>query len=181
MWRDHLVAGDPHPDNCLLCPDGRLALLDHGLQRDLDADYLDGERDLMRAVAERDAHRVYDGLSRLGYLPRREPIDPEALLELITNAGQWLLSPGVRRLDPDYVTRILEQGYPPSAPSFALMRRLSIPPPTLLLRRMELQLLVLLSEIGAAADWGAISAEHHSNTPPSTALGRQDHAFFVRR
>ena len=181
MWRDGAVAGDPHPDNCILCPDGRLGLLDFGLLRDLEADYLAGERDVMRALAEGDAQRVHDGLSRLGYLPKRQSFEPEALLEFIANAGQWMLLPGFRRIASDDVSAIVELGYPPGSPYFALMRRLSMPPPTLLLRRMELQVLSLLGELGAAADWGAITAEHHSDTPPSTTLGQEDHAFFARR
>src|SRR5919197_3947577 len=68
VWRDGAVAGDPHPDNCILCPDGRLCLLDFGLLRDLDASYLQGERDVMRALADGDPQRVRDGLSSLGYL-----------------------------------------------------------------------------------------------------------------
>ena len=39
VWRDGVVAGDPHPDNCILCPDGRVCLVDFGLLRDIDADY----------------------------------------------------------------------------------------------------------------------------------------------
>jgi len=42
VWPEHLVAGDPHPDNRLLCPDGRVGLLDFELLRDLDAAYLQG-------------------------------------------------------------------------------------------------------------------------------------------
>jgi hypothetical protein len=56
-----------------------------------------------------------------------------------------------------------------------------MPARTLLLRRMELQLLSLLGELGAGADWAAIAAEHHSNRPVSTALGREDRAFIQRR
>jgi predicted unusual protein kinase regulating ubiquinone biosynthesis (AarF/ABC1/UbiB family) len=33
VWRDGVVAGDPHRDNCILCPDGRLRLVDCGLLR----------------------------------------------------------------------------------------------------------------------------------------------------
>ncbi|MDA0165003.1 hypothetical protein OM076_32340 [Solirubrobacter ginsenosidimutans] len=51
--------------------------------------------------------------------------------------------------------------------------------PTLLLRRRELQMLALLGELHAGADWGPITAEHHSDVLPSTVLGREDHAFFV--
>jgi hypothetical protein len=80
-WREGVVAGDPHPDNCLLGADGRLCLLDFGLLRDLELDYLEGERGIMRAIAARDAQGVHDGLAKLGYLPEPREFDPEALLE----------------------------------------------------------------------------------------------------
>jgi predicted unusual protein kinase regulating ubiquinone biosynthesis (AarF/ABC1/UbiB family) len=178
VWRDGTVAGDPHPDNCILSPDGRLCVLDFGLLRDLDAAYRHGERDIMRALAARDAQGVHDGLSGLGYLPDPGAFDPGALLEHLGTAGEWLLAPGFRRVDTEYVGRILELGYPPRSPHFASMRRMRMPPPTLLLRRMELQVLSLLGDLRAGADWGVVSTEHHSAKPPSTALGREDHAFF---
>jgi ABC1 family protein len=178
-WRAGLVAGDPQPENCLLCPDGRLCLLDFALLRELDAGCRDGERAVMQALAAGDAARVHEHLSGLGYLP--EPAAPDALLEVLTSAGGWMFDPGVVRLDPQCAAEILDRGYPPRSPHFMLMRRLSLPAPTLLLRRMELQLLSLLGELRAGADWGAIAAEHHSDRPASTALGREDRAFFARR
>jgi predicted unusual protein kinase regulating ubiquinone biosynthesis (AarF/ABC1/UbiB family) len=33
VWRNGVVAGDPHPDNSIPCPDGRLFLVDCGLLR----------------------------------------------------------------------------------------------------------------------------------------------------
>jgi predicted unusual protein kinase regulating ubiquinone biosynthesis (AarF/ABC1/UbiB family) len=179
VWRDGTVAGDPHPDNCILAPDGRLCVLDFGLLRDLDAAYRDGERGIMRALAAGTAEAVHDGLAGLGYLPDPGAFDPGALLEHLGTAGEWLVAQGFRRVDTEYVVRIMELGYPPRSPHFASMRHMRMPPPTLLLRRMELQVLALLGELRAGADWGAISAEHHSAKPPSTALGREDHAFFA--
>jgi hypothetical protein len=49
-----------------------------------------------------------------------------------------------------------------------------MPAQTLLLRRMEVQLLSLLGELGAGGDWAAITAEHHSGKPASTDLGREE-------
>jgi hypothetical protein len=112
VWRQQLVAGDPHPDNCLLCPDGRVCLLDFALLRDLDADYLEGERDAMRAVVNGDPHAVHDALEHLGYLAKSESYDPAGLLEHLTTAGGWFLAEGFRRIDPGYVRRTLELGYP---------------------------------------------------------------------
>ncbi len=180
-WREGTVAGEPHPDNCILCADGRLCVLDFGLLRALDADYLEGERAIMRAIAEGDASAVHDGLSRLGYLPEPESFDGDALLEHLATAGEWLLAPGPRRLDPGYVTDTLARGYPPRSPHFAAMRHMRVPPATLLLRRAEIQVLALLGQLRAGGDWGAIAAEYHSGSPASTAIGREDEAFFARR
>jgi predicted unusual protein kinase regulating ubiquinone biosynthesis (AarF/ABC1/UbiB family) len=181
VWRDGVVAGDPHPDNCILCPDGRLCLLDFGLLRDLEAGYLEGERAIVRALADHDPQRVHDGLASLGYLPEPESFDRDALREHLATAAEWRLARGLRRIEPEHVSQILELGYPPRSPYFGLMRRLSMPPPTLLLRRMEVQVLSLLAEFRAAADWGAITAEHHSGRPVSTSLGTEEYAFFGGR
>lgn len=181
VWRDGVVAGDPHPDNCILSPDGRLCVLDFGLLRDLDAEYLEGERHIMRAIADDDPDRVHDGLSSLGYLPEPESLDRDALMEHLATAGEWRLAHGFRRIEPEDVGQILALGYPPHSPYFALMRRLSMPPATLLLRRMEVQLLMVLGGFRAGADWGAITAEHHSGKPVSTEVGSEDHAFLEGR
>jgi predicted unusual protein kinase regulating ubiquinone biosynthesis (AarF/ABC1/UbiB family) len=180
-WRDGIVAGDPHADNCVLCPDGRVCLLDFGLLRDLEPGYVEGERAVMHAIADGDAQGVHDGLSRLSYLPDEHAVDPDALLEHLATAGGWLLAPGFRRLGPDDVDRTVELGYPPRSPWFAPMRHLSMPAATLLLRRMELQVLAVLGDLRAGADWGAMAAEHHAAEPPSTDLGREDAGFFARR
>jgi predicted unusual protein kinase regulating ubiquinone biosynthesis (AarF/ABC1/UbiB family) len=178
-WRHGVIAGDPQPENCILCPDGRLCLLDFALMRDLDAGYMAGERAVMRALADGDARRVHDGLASLGYVA--EPgIDPGALLALLTTAGGWMFSPGLVRIDRERAGEILDLGYPARSPHFGLMRRLHMPAPTLLLRRMELQLVSLLGEFRATGDWAAITAEHHSDQPAATALGREDRAFGER-
>jgi predicted unusual protein kinase regulating ubiquinone biosynthesis (AarF/ABC1/UbiB family) len=72
VWRERIVLGDPHPDNCLLCPDGRVCLLDYALLRGLEPDYLDGERDVMRAVIDADPHAVHRALGgpRVSHLHR---------------------------------------------------------------------------------------------------------------
>ena len=181
VWRERIVCGDPHPDNCLLCPDGRVCLLDFALMRGLEPEYLDGERDVMRAVSDADPHAVHRALAHLGYLTATQSYDPAALLEWLATAGEWLLAEGARRIDPAYVHRTFESGYPPQSPWFSMLRRLTFPPPTLLLRRMEIQMLSLLGELRAAGDWAMIAAEHWADQPPLTPLGREDADFFHQR
>jgi predicted unusual protein kinase regulating ubiquinone biosynthesis (AarF/ABC1/UbiB family) len=181
VWRRGIVAGDPAAENLLASADGRLCVLDFGLMSDLDPAVLEGERQLVGAVAEHDPAALHDSMAGLGYLPEPEAFDPAALLRHLETAGEWFLASGFRRLGPEDVQRTLELGYPPRSPWFSQMRRQRMPPPTLLLRRMEAVLLTTLGELGAGADWGAIAAEHWAGDPPSTALGREDHAFFEQR
>jgi predicted unusual protein kinase regulating ubiquinone biosynthesis (AarF/ABC1/UbiB family) len=175
------VAGDPHPDHCILCPDGRLCLLDFGLLRDIDADSLQGERAVMRAIADGDVQRVHEHMVSLGYLPNPGSVDPDRLFEHLAAGGGWMLAEGFRRIDPAYVTGVFELAYPPRSAYFPSIRRMAIPPTTLLLRRMEIQLLALLGAFNAGADWAAITAEHHSGKPASTALGRAQDDFWTRQ
>ena len=106
-WREGVVAGDPHPDNCVLCPDGRLCLLDFGLLRDLDAGYLQGERDVMRALAGGDAPRP-PRRARAPRLPagpwsrrpRRAARAPGAGRRVAPRAGLPADRPGLRRPRP---------------------------------------------------------------------------------
>src|SRR4051812_7709530 len=69
LRRERIAAGDPHPGNYLLAGDGRVCFLDFGLVRRMDADYLEEERELARAVIAGDADTVHDRLASPGYLP----------------------------------------------------------------------------------------------------------------
>src|ERR671916_3348568 len=69
VTREHIAAGDPHPGNTLLAPDGRVVFLDFGFIRRMDPAYLESERELARAVIAGDADGVKASLAHLGYLP----------------------------------------------------------------------------------------------------------------
>lgn len=179
LTRAHLAAGDPHPGNYLLAEDGRVCFLDFGLMRYVPQAYLDGERALARAVVDGDADAVHAGLATLGYLPEPDTFEPEAVLAQLRSAGEWYFVPGFRRLDPDYVRTAIEVGSSPRSPYFDQMRRQTIPPQALLIRRMEGLLFSVLGELRAGADWGAMALEYLSDEPPSTPLGERDAAHWL--
>jgi predicted unusual protein kinase regulating ubiquinone biosynthesis (AarF/ABC1/UbiB family) len=172
------AAGDPHPGNYLLLDDGRVGFLDFGLMRVVDADYLEGERALAQAVGRGDAQAVFTGLSTLGYLPQPDTFTPERLLAQIQTAGEWYLEPGFRRLTPAYVTDLIDRGSSPRSPFFEEMRRETIPPQALLIRRMEGLILSTLGELRAGADWSGLGSEYWGDAPPSTPLGEHDAQFW---
>jgi hypothetical protein len=61
------------------------------------------------------------------------------------------------------------------------LRRMTLPPQALLIRRMEGLVFQTLGELRASADWAAIGAEYYAWEPPSTPLGEHDSGFWGDR
>ena len=59
------------------------------------------------------------------------------------------------------------------------MRRQTLPPQALLMRRMEGLVFSTLGEVRAAADWNAIAREYYADAAPSTPLGEAERAFWA--
>lgn len=174
----HLAAGDPHPGNYLLAEDGRVCFMDFGLMRYVPQEYLEGEYALARAVVDGDAEAVHAGLATLGYLPDPDAFEPQTMLEQLRSAGEWYFTPGFRRLEPEYVRKLIEVSSSPRSPFFDQMRRQTIPAQALLIRRMEGMLFSMLGELRAGGDWGAVIFEYLAGEAPSTPLGERDHAHW---
>ncbi len=172
------AAGDPHPGNYLLLNDGRVGFLDFGLMRVVDADYLAQEQALARAVTHHDAQQVHTLLAQLGYLPEPDAFDSEKLLGQIEAAGAWYLEPGFRRLSPAYIAEVMERGGSPRSEFFEQMRRQTIPPQALLIRRMEGLVAFALGELRAGNDWYALGQEYWEDAPPATELGKLEATFW---
>jgi predicted unusual protein kinase regulating ubiquinone biosynthesis (AarF/ABC1/UbiB family) len=172
--RTGLVLGDPHPGNYLLLGDRRVGFLDFGLARRIPAEHLELERGLAAAVDAGDGARVHELMTILGYLPEPDEFDPEQLLAQIRAGAGWLFEPGFRRLDPDYAGSLIEEGGSTRSPHFESMKRQTVPPASLLMRRQEGLILVVLSDLRAGADWNAIAREYFAGDPPATALGEAD-------
>ena len=172
-------SGDPHPGNYLLLDDGRVGFLDFGLMRMVDAEYLAGERALARAIVAADAAGVHARLSELGFLPAPDTFEPERLLASLRTAGEWYVEPGSRRLTPAYVSDLIERGSSPRSEYFDDIRRMTLPPQALLIRRMEGLVFSTLGELRARGDWHALGREYFAGAAPSTPLGELDAAFWA--
>ena len=181
LLRLRRCSGDPHPGNYLLLADGKVGFLDFGLMRVVEPAYLDGERNLARAVIEDDAATVHRLMSELGYLPDPASFEPEALLGQLATAGEWYFKPEYLRLTPQYVADAIEISSSPRSPYFDLMRRETLPPQALLIRRMEGLVFSTLGELRAGADWSALGREFFGGAEPSTPLGELDAEFWASR
>ena len=120
LWRDGIVAGDPHPDNCILCPDGRLCLLDFGLLRDLDAG-LPARASATSCGRSPPAtpQRVHDGLSASATCRTRKRSTRTRCSSTSRPPASGCSRPASAGSTPSTSAGSCELGYPPRSPHFA--------------------------------------------------------------
>src|SRR5215216_2639407 len=186
LYRDRIALGDPHPGNYLLCPDGRVCFLDFGLVRGVDAARLAAERAIAVAVRDGDAEALKAALLAGGYLPpdRADLVDADFALGLMRMAIKWYAVPGDRRFGLDDARRGRDRTRPDGEERAAMrvqINQFTLPPDSILIRRMHAIVAVVLEQLRAGADWGAIAAEYLHAEPPATALGQAERDFFARR
>lgn len=170
----HVALGDPHPGNYLLLGDGRVAFFDFGMLRELPRDYLAREARVLRAIRGGDAAALVGSMRELGYLPGPSgQWDSTLLLEHMRAAGWWFLGDRPLRLAPEDLWRGAESLREESGGEMIeQMRRMTIPPEALLLRRMEGLLFQIASTVRAEAAWGRLLLELTGGGEPISELGR---------
>src|SRR3954467_4031219 len=186
LYRDRIALGDPHPGNYLLCADGRVCFLDFGLLRDVDASHVAAEGAIARAVRDGDAEALKTGLSTGGYLPtsRADAVDADFALSVMRMAIRWYAVAGERRFSPADSRRGPDRERPDPEERAAMrtqVNQFTLPPQAILIRRMHGIVAVVLGQLRARADWGAIAAEYLYGEPPATSLGEAEAAFFAGR
>jgi hypothetical protein len=186
LYRDRIALGDPHPGNYLLRPDGRVGFLDFGLLRDVDAARADAERAIALAVRAKDAAALMSALVAGGYLPRdrADKVEDDLALKLMRRATRWYAVPGEHRFSSEHPGRRRER--PPvdderRAEVRAQVNQFTLPAETVLIRRMHGIVSVVLGQLRAGADWGAIAAEYLHGESPATPLGEAEADFFRHR
>ncbi len=186
LYRDRIALGDPHPGNQLLCPDGRVAFLDYGMVRAVSGSRIEVERGIAGAVRAGDAAALKSALVAGAYLSSDGAalVDGELALRLIRQATRWYAVPGVRRFSGEHGARRRErrlvdaEGQAEVGDQFS---QFTLPPETILIRRMHAIVGVVLGQLRAGADWGAIAAEYLHREPPATPLGVAEAEYFTRR
>ncbi len=190
LYRDRIALGDPHPGNYLLCPDGRVCFLDFGLVRSVDGARVAREREIALAVRNRDPAGLKGALIAGGYLPssRADAVDADFALKLMRRAIKWYAVPGERRFAPGRERRGRDREPPDREPLDEEQRaaiksqinQFTVPPNSILIRRMHGMVAVVLEQLGAGADWGGVAAEYLHGEPPATVLGEAEARYLSR-
>ena len=178
LTHKNTALGDPHPGNFLRVGD-KMAFIDFGMQRKIEAKYLQQEREAANAVMAKDPQRLHAILSSLGYLPDPDSFDPELLLGQLQMAGSWYFTPGRLQITSQLVSDLMREASSSESPYLEAIRRQTIPPQALLIRRMESMLLPVLGELTASADWNALAQEFFAAGIPSNQFGEADQQFWL--
>ena len=149
LYRHRQFSGDPHPGNFLLLDDGRVAFLDFGLFKRMDAEPVELELAAQRAVVEGDAPALHRLLAESGFLPEPERVDPEHLLAFIDAAIWWYTTDETVELTPEIATQVMIESSDPRSSHFREMRHQDMRPEHLFGRRMEMLTLAVLSQLRA--------------------------------
>jgi predicted unusual protein kinase regulating ubiquinone biosynthesis (AarF/ABC1/UbiB family) len=180
LYRHHQFSGDPHPGNFMLLADGRVAFLDFGLFKRLDAAPVELELAAQRAVVERDAEALHALLAQSGFLPHPERVDGEELLAFLTDAIGWYTTDEVVALTPVLATEVMIESSDPRSNHFRHMRHQDMRAEHLFGRRMEMLTLAVLSQLRAQANWYRIAREWIYGEEPVTELGHEEAEFYAR-
>jgi predicted unusual protein kinase regulating ubiquinone biosynthesis (AarF/ABC1/UbiB family) len=180
LYRHHEFSGDPHPGNFMLLADGRVAFLDFGLYKRIEARPVELELACQRAVTEGDAQGVHRLLDEAGFLPDPERVDPDHLLAFVEDAIWWYTTDEDVQLTPEIATEVMIESSDPRSSHFREMRHQSMQPEHLIGRRTEMLTLAVLSQLRARANWHRIAREWMYGDQAVTELGREEEQFYAR-
>jgi predicted unusual protein kinase regulating ubiquinone biosynthesis (AarF/ABC1/UbiB family) len=180
LYRHRQFSGDPHPGNYKLLADGRLAFLDFGLFKRMDAPEVELELACQRAVVEDDRETLHRLLAEAGFLPHPERVDPDVLMEYVRDSIWWYTVDEAVELTPEIATEVMIEASDPRSSHFRQMRHQDMRPEHLFGRRMEMLTLAVLGQLRATANWHRIAREWMYDEEPVTELGREEAAFYAR-
>jgi predicted unusual protein kinase regulating ubiquinone biosynthesis (AarF/ABC1/UbiB family) len=180
MYRHHQFSGDPHPGNFMLLDDGRVAFLDFGLFKRIDASVADFELEAQRLTVLEDGDRLIDHLVAGGFLADPDRYSSEQILAQAHDLTWWYTEDAELVLKPEIATQVMIDMSDPRSRHYAQMRHETLPPDHLFGRRTETLTLAVMSQLRARGNWHRIAREWMFGDEPATELGRAEAAFYSR-
>jgi predicted unusual protein kinase regulating ubiquinone biosynthesis (AarF/ABC1/UbiB family) len=172
---------DAHPGNYIRMDDGRVAFLDFGMTKKLDAEQIKLEQRAVDAAVRKDPEALREALHELGFVKNPSKLDAERLLEHVIAVGGWYLEDRTYQVSARRVMKIIESTSDPRSEYYSLIRRESLPAEELMGRRMETGVVAVLAQLRAKRNWHRIMREWVYADPPATELGEQEWEYFTSR
>src|SRR3954467_6301018 len=181
MYRHHQFSGDPHPGNCMLLDDGKMAFLDFGLFKRIPASVAEFELGTQRLGIERRGAELIALLHQGGFIGDPSYYDEQGILAQFDDFTWWYSRDEDIRLDPEVATEVIIQVSDPRSRHFGKMRHETLPPDHLFGRRLEMLTLAVMSQLRATGNWHRIAREWIYGDAPVTELGAAEAEFYAGR
>jgi len=181
MYRLHEFSGDPHPGNCILLDDGRMAFLDFGLFKRISAQAADIELQSQRLGVERRSDELIAHMHAHGFIGDPSTWDEEQILGMFDDITWWYTRDEEIELTPEIATDVTIQMSDPRSRHWGAMRNETLPRDHLFGRRLETLTLAVLGQLHARANWYRIAREWMYDAEPETELGKAEAAFRAGR
>ncbi len=180
LYRHHQFSGDPHPGNFMLMEDGRVAFLDFGLFKRMEAEPVALELACQRALVENDKDELHRLLGESGFLPEPDRVDQQRLFNYVRDSIWWYTTDEEITLTSEIATKVVIESSDPRSSHFREMRHQDIRPEHLFARRMEMLTLAVIGQLRSTANWHRIAREWMYGDEPTTELGRAEAVFYSR-
>ena len=178
MYRHHQFSGDPHPGNCILLDDGRMAFLDFGLFKRIPAAAADFELATQRMGVERRAVELREHMHQHGWIGDPQYYPEDKVLAMFDDMTWWYTADERIELAPEVATEVMITMSDPRSKYFGSMRHETLPPDHLFGRRLEMLTLAVLSQLRAHGNFHRIAREWMYGEDPVTELGRLEAEFY---
>lgn len=174
LFHDCEFNGDAHPGNFLYMPDGRVAFLDFGLYKCMNADAVEFERRGAQLCIAGDGEGLRALLEEQGVLRPGSSVSAQQCLDYALDASGWNFVDDYVLVRPIDVSAALLGVINPATESFKTMRSAHPPPEHLFSRRLDFLLFGTLGQLGAGGNWYRVAAEWMHGAEPVTELGKAE-------
>jgi len=177
LYRLHGFNGDPHPGNYLFHGGGRVTFLDFGLVKWFEPSDVALLAQMVDTIVFReDAHAFRSAVEAAGFLKPAPSLSDEQVVEHLSHYYQMVLRPGRSTCTPEYASETIRRFFDAGN---EVVRHANVPPPFVILQRINLGLYAVLAGLRATADWRRVAEEIWPwiSAAPSTDLGRAEAAW----
>lgn len=141
------IQADPHPGNFKFQEDGRLVCLDFGCVRNFEVNFVEGLRQMIRALDRGDRTLFRATVVELGMAPRPSKFDFDHYFLMMAHLHRPLLSKEFH-FTPDFV----RTGLAYNGPTNPNARTMNMPPPYVWVARLQWGLWSLLTRLDARVE-----------------------------
>ena len=179
----HAFNGDPHPGNYLFQPDGRVTFLDYGLVKRFDESEIELFQGMHQTMVEHRDPAAYRALVEdAGLIRPSAEVSDERIADYFGGMYAHLLHDEPTAVSHEFASDLVARIFDTSGPYADVQRLANVPPSFVVVQRINLGLYSILADLGAVANWRAITQEivPWAEEPPATELGVLERAWLDR-